>query len=584
MEQSNSTARNNDQSLQQPRRRLIYQFLTPFAVLVVVFALLQSFAAIKVLTDLKTSLHAGVKSEFANTESDIRQILKQQGSQVLRYHTESCLSDQLRYLESNRDKFSNAEELAAFCIGDPGFQKISLRPFGRYGYTNASVKNGEMLILVAHAKKEIIGRNLFEVLEKLTPEARQKQNADEFRKNWTMETSGAIEFEQTETFLPKHIPESVGRKKIGYQIWSQVAGISFVAETTTYLAEFLEPVDQIMGKHEAIAVGIDNRIADGLRRWLIVSLGGTLLSLLIILGIAVFYNHRLIQKPVKTILQGLVNYAGGNFSARIDCDTDNELGMIAGISNTMAGRLSDSLETLASANQELEERVAARTAELQKTNEALEVERHETERLLKNTLPAVIAKRLKSGEEPIFDEFALATVVFTDFKGFTQLTETVTPARLVSELNEVFAVFDQFCLDLGIEKIKTIGDSYMAVGGIPQRDENHPRKVVELGLKMRDYIAARQQQKNTLPFKIRVGIHSGPVVAGVIGHSKFSYDLWGDTVNIASRCESSSEPMKVNISEATCKLVKDYFRVEARGMVAAKGKGEMLMYFVESLS
>jgi class 3 adenylate cyclase len=565
----------------KPRGRLINQVIAPLAVIVLMFALIQVFVAYSFVTVLKGELKDGLKKEFAATEDTTSAILKEQGSQVLRHHTEEVLAQQLQYLETQKHRFANAEELIAFCIADSHFQKLALRTFGKYGYTNTSIKVGDKLFCVAHAKKELLGKDLFEVVRLLPEDAKKKQNVDEFVKNWSMQVSGTVEFEQTETFLPAHIPESVGRRKLAHEVWSEILGFGFVVETTTYLAEFLEPVNQIMAKHNQALDNIENKIVSGLIFWLKVSFALVLLSLLSIVGVAVISNKWLIQSPLRVIYAGLQSFSRSDFSRRIDCDANNELGSIAEISNNTADRLAEAISCLEESHRGLEEKVAQRTADLEKANTALRVKTQQAERLLKNTLPDVIATRLRDGEETIVDDFALATVIFTDFKGFTQLTETVTPSRLVTALNEVFAKFDEMASELGIEKIKTIGDAYMAVGGVPARDDNHPQKVVELGLRMRDYIAERQNNKAMLPFQIRIGIHSGPVLAGVIGRSKFSYDLWGDTVNIASRCESSSEPMKVNISESTYKLVKDIFKCESRGMIAAKGKGELPMYFVE---
>lgn len=563
------------------RGKLIFQVIVPVIVITLLSAGLQMAVTFFLLRFLNSEIKSGIRSEFEQTNDDFTSGLREQGILVLKHNSEAVLSQQLQYLETQKNRFNNAAELAAFCIADQEFQKLALRSFGRYGYTNASVKVNGRLICVAHAKKEIVGRDLFEVIASLSADARQKQNIDEFAKNWSMHVSGVIDFEQTDTFLPAHIPASVGRRKIAYQVWGEIAGIPLVAETTTYLAEFLEPADRVMNQHNRAVDNIESKIVRGLTSWMTGSLILVLFSLVAVVLTSVWLNRRKVQKPLEVISEGLTRFGAGDFSARISCQANNELGLVAEISNKMADHLADSLSSLEEARKDLEAKVAARTADLEKANQALEAERQTAERLLLNTLPAPVARRLRAGEETLVDDFALATVLFTDFKGFTQLTETVTPSRLVSSLNEVFAKFDELAAELGIEKIKTIGDAYMAVGGVPVRDDRHPEKVVELGLRMRDYIAQRLENKDLLPFQIRIGIHSGPVLAGVIGRSKMTYDLWGDTVNIASRCESSSEPMRVNISEATYKLVKDRFKCEYRGLVAAKGKGEMPMYFVE---
>jgi class 3 adenylate cyclase len=203
-----------------------------------------------------------------------------------------------------------------------------------------------------------------------------------------------------------------------------------------------------------------------------------------------------------------------------------------------------------------------------------------SDELLLNILPHEVAEELKQNGSALPKHFDEVTVLFTDFVQFTQHAEQMTAGDLVASLNDCFTAFDAIIERNGLEKIKTIGDAYMAVCGLPCSDKEHAIKSVRAALEIRDYMHQRHQTKGG--FEIRIGLNSGTAVAGIVGVKKFAYDIWGDTVNFAARMESSGEVGKVNISQSTYELVKDHFNCEFRGRISAKNKGHVDMYFVET--
>jgi len=257
----------------------------------------------------------------------------------------------------------------------------------------------------------------------------------------------------------------------------------------------------------------------------------------------------------------------------------------------------------------------SRSRYMRRSRDIISKERDRSENLLLNILPAEIAAELKEKGRADARDFEMVSILFTDFKGFTEASAKLSAQNLVSEINSCFEAFDGIVGRHGIEKIKTIGDAYMAAGGLPVPDANAARNTVLAGLEMQAFMKQRKTERDAqgLPaFEMRVGIHTGPVVAGIVGVKKFQYDIWGDTVNTASRMESSGEVGQVNISEATYALVKDAKKLNGewelangtdsaasgpsairhspipaftfipRGKVQAKGKGEMEMYFVRA--
>ena len=210
----------------------------------------------------------------------------------------------------------------------------------------------------------------------------------------------------------------------------------------------------------------------------------------------------------------------------------------------------------------------------------LQNEQQKSENLLLNILPQAIAERLKKGEHTIADSFSEATVLFSDLVGFTELSTGISASELVDKLNQIFLAFDQLTEKHGLEKIKTIGDAYMLVGGVPTARPDHAEAVANLALEMLKKLEILNKQYHD-DFKIRIGIHTGPVVAGIIGKHKFNYDLWGDTVNIASRMESQGIQDEIQISETTYQRIKDKFICQQRGSINVKGKGEMVTYLLK---
>ncbi len=207
----------------------------------------------------------------------------------------------------------------------------------------------------------------------------------------------------------------------------------------------------------------------------------------------------------------------------------------------------------------------------------IQAERAKSDRLLLNVLPAAIADRLKSGEETIVDAVHDATVMFADIVNFTGIAANLSPARTVGRLNEIFSDFDQLVERFGIEKIKTVGDSYMVVGGVPLPVPDHAVRCADMALGMLE-VMEEFNRRNNLNWQIRVGIHTGPLVAGIIGSKKFAYDMWGDAVNIASRLQTHGEANMIHISQITADLVKGEFNVEKRGTVELKNRGPMTTF------
>lgn len=272
------------------------------------------------------------------------------------------------------------------------------------------------------------------------------------------------------------------------------------------------------------------------------------LALLMVAATAAWLSRALLG-PLRELTAGVKRFAAGDYGASVTVRTSDEIGQLCSAFNGMV-------------------------EELRQKNIEIENKNRENEQLLLNVLPAPIANRLRGGEERIADGFAEVTVAFADLVGFTALTSEMPPEDVVTFLNGLFTRFDIAANDLGIEKIKTVGDAYMAVCGLPEPVANHAERMVRMAIRM-VHITREHAMEHNVSMKLRVGINSGPVVAGVIGKSKYIYDLWGDTVNLASRMESGSVPDAVQVTRSVYDQLKDQFAFEPRGAVEVKGKGKI---------
>lgn len=234
----------------------------------------------------------------------------------------------------------------------------------------------------------------------------------------------------------------------------------------------------------------------------------------------------------------------------------------------------------------LEEVVKERTEEIIKQKKEIEREKEKAEKLLLNILPFKIAEELKMFGYAKTKTFEMTSVMFSDFKDFTIIAQKLGPQELIEQLNKCFMFFDDVCVRHNIEKIKTVGDSYMCAGGVPIRNKTNPVDIVLAAFEIRDFInkiKKEQSEKGEMLWKVRIGINTGPVISGVVGKKKFAYDIWGDTVNTASRMEQASMPNKINVSENTYFCVMDFFEFTYRGKIPVKHKGDIDMYFVERI-
>lgn len=253
--------------------------------------------------------------------------------------------------------------------------------------------------------------------------------------------------------------------------------------------------------------------------------------------------------------------------------------LLAGLSVLAISGLTLAITRLRQNAQQLEHRVMERTAQLQEANIELTKEQEKSDRLLLNILPESIAAKLKEGNNSIAEAFAEVTILFSDIVGFTVLSSQISPEELLELLNEIFSAFDDLTEKYGLEKIKTIGDAYMVVGGLPNPCTNHAEKIAEMALDMQEELVKFNVRHNT-GINIRIGINTGPAIAGVIGTKKFIYDLWGDAVNTAARMESHGLPGTIQVTQSTYNILREKYLFENRGIIHVKGKGDMNTYLL----
>lgn len=275
-------------------------------------------------------------------------------------------------------------------------------------------------------------------------------------------------------------------------------------------------------------------------------------------------QRRRVLAPLAQVQASAIAVSKGDFDCPIKHQSPDEMGQFVGTFNEMLKSTRESIEAL------------------QRSNSQLKTEKEWSDQLLLNILPAAIADRMHSGETNIADEFPSVTVLFADLVGFTSLTERLGPHEIVRVLGEVFGLFDARLAQHGIEKIKTIGDCYMAVCGAPQTTADHASRTADFAIGIRDDFR-NWSEKNGLGLQVRIGMHSGTAVGGIVGTKRFAYDIWGDVVNVANRMESTSRPGEIHVSEPTYVQLRDLYDFEEVGTLEIKGKGPMRTWILRGV-
>ncbi len=281
-----------------------------------------------------------------------------------------------------------------------------------------------------------------------------------------------------------------------------------------------------------------------------------------------YWLARNISRPVLALRDAAFKVGEGDLTQSVDNRSGDEIGELGVAFNKM-------VKDLGTARSEINQRT-----------QELTLEKEKSDNLLLNILPTETAEELKNTGTAQAKYYDSVTVIFTDFKDFTSISKTMSANKLVTELHDCFSRFDHIIRKYNIEKIKTIGDAYMCVAGLPVKNDTHPYDAVYAAMELRDCMLAYNMEKRSIGeygFDVRIGIHTGPVVAGIVGVNKFAYDIWGSTVNTAARLEQSSKPNMINISSSLYEIVKDKFDCVLRGNIDVKGLGEIPMYFVNGI-
>ena len=303
-----------------------------------------------------------------------------------------------------------------------------------------------------------------------------------------------------------------------------------------------------------------------------------ILSLLILIIAIIFitrnFFRRIIVTPLHYLMDGINRITSETIYNPVDIMAEDEIGQLTISFNEMMKRINDYANNL-------ENKVEERTREITEKNRIIRKEQEKSEKLLLNILPAAVADDLKKYGKTEPRSYKNVTIFFSDIVNFTEMSSNLSPKYLIDELNEIFTIFDRTIKENQCERIKTIGDAYLAVCGMHEKNERHAENMVAAALEIIRRLKERNQ-KNRIQWRIRIGIHSGEIAGGIVGTDKYIYDVFGDAINTASRMEHNSEPMKVNISGATHGLLDGKFVCIQRGAMRIKGKGRMDMYFVES--